>query len=105
MHFRLSRSFVVASLLAGAFGAPHGTVKSAASCSTGNLQCCNSIQSASNPTVSLLLGLLGVVVPDTSLVGLTCTPITDIGTCNASPACCENNSFNGLISLRCVPVN
>ncbi|EEB97008.1 hypothetical protein MPER_03760, partial [Moniliophthora perniciosa FA553] len=34
----------------------------AGQCNTGPVQCCNSVQSSSNPATSLLLGLLGVVV-------------------------------------------
>ncbi|EEB98890.1 hypothetical protein MPER_01523, partial [Moniliophthora perniciosa FA553] len=33
-------------------------------CSTGPVQCCNSVQSASSSPVSNILGLLGIVVSD-----------------------------------------
>lgn len=37
-------------------------------------QCCKTVQKATNPTTSLLLGLLGVVISDLNvLVGLSCT--------------------------------
>ncbi|KAF4618942.1 hypothetical protein D9613_010138 [Agrocybe pediades] len=79
-------------------------------CSTGALQCCQSVQSASSQPAASLLGLLGVVVGDvTAQVGLTCNPITVIGvsgnSCSAQPVCCENNSFNGIVALGCTPVN
>lgn len=48
-------------------------------CDTGSLQCCDSTQSASDPSAALvgLLTLLGVDVSSISaLVGVTCTPIT-----------------------------
>ncbi|KAH7921165.1 fungal hydrophobin, partial [Leucogyrophana mollusca] len=83
----------------------------ASQCDTGDLQCCNSVESASSPSATALLGLLGIVLSSVDvLVGLTCDPISAIGigsgaTCNAEPVCCENNSFNGLISLGCSPVN
>jgi hypothetical protein len=49
-------------------------------CSTGSIQCCESVQSASSPGVATLLGLLGIVLQDvTAEVGLTCSPITVIG--------------------------
>ena len=49
-------------------------------CSTGPIQCCNSVKSASDPATSLLLGLLDVVVQGVDvLVGLDCSPITVIG--------------------------
>lgn len=47
------------------------------SCSTGPVQCCNSVQPASSSAVTTLLGLLGVVLQDVNVnVGITCSPIT-----------------------------
>ncbi|KAG7442193.1 fungal hydrophobin, partial [Guyanagaster necrorhizus] len=82
----------------------------ASSCSSGDLQCCTSVQSGDSSAVSALLGLLGVVLSDvTALVGITCIPITIVGVgstgCNQQTVCCENNSFNGLIAIGCVPIN
>ncbi|KAH7908965.1 fungal hydrophobin-domain-containing protein [Hygrophoropsis aurantiaca] len=80
-------------------------------CNTGSIQCCTSATSASDPTTSLLLGLLGVVLgPVTGLIGLGCTPITVVGTgtgavCNQEPVCCTGNTFNGLINIGCSPIN
>ncbi|TFK26941.1 fungal hydrophobin [Coprinopsis marcescibilis] len=79
-------------------------------CSTGPIQCCNSVQQANVPAVSALLGLLGIVVnPITALVGLNCSPLTVIGIggnqCNAQTVCCTNNSFNGLVAIGCTPIN
>ncbi|PBK98610.1 hypothetical protein ARMGADRAFT_584951 [Armillaria gallica] len=58
----------------------------------------------------MLLGLLGVVLSDvTALVGITCTPITIVGVgstaCSQQTVCCQNNTFNGLIAIGCVPIN
>ncbi|KAF9039627.1 fungal hydrophobin [Hymenopellis radicata] len=82
----------------------------AGSCNTGPIQCCNSVQSGSSDPVSILLGLLGIVLPDLNLlVGLTCSPISVIGvggsSCSASPVCCQDNSHGGLISIGCIPVS
>ncbi|KLO09115.1 fungal hydrophobin [Schizopora paradoxa] len=83
-------------------------------CNTGSLQCCNSVQSASTPSVASLLGLLGIVVGSvTGQVGVTCSPLTIIGVSGnsclspstAQPVCCENNSFNGVVALGCTPIN
>ena len=64
-------------LLAARRSQPSGSPGS--SCSTGPVQCCNTVGYSSNPVVSLILGLLGVVVPADVLVGVTCSPITVIG--------------------------
>ncbi|KAI1798181.1 fungal hydrophobin [Ganoderma leucocontextum] len=79
------------------------------SCSTGPIQCCNTVEQASAPSAAALLGLLGIVLQDlTVLVGLTCSPITVIGvgggSCSAQAVCCQDNSTGGLISIGCVPV-
>ncbi|TFK43773.1 fungal hydrophobin-domain-containing protein [Crucibulum laeve] len=82
----------------------------ASHCTTGPIQCCNSIQSANSAAASNILALLGIVVQDvTALVGLTCDPITVIGaggnSCSAQSVCCENNSFDGVVALGCTPVD
>jgi hypothetical protein len=78
-------------------------------CNTGQLQCCNSVQSANSPTVAAIAGLLGITIPPVGLVGLTCSPITVIGgggnSCNTQPVCCTGNNFNGLIVTGCTPVS
>ncbi|KAF5392802.1 hypothetical protein D9757_000926 [Collybiopsis confluens] len=78
------------------------------SCSTGPIQCCNTVGTNSNPVISLLLGLLGIVVQDVNaLIGATCSPaILGIGSagCAAQAVCCQDNSHGGLISIGCVPV-
>ncbi|PBK61817.1 fungal hydrophobin [Armillaria solidipes] len=84
-----------------------------AACSaTGTAQCCDSTQSSSNltPSVTTLLGFLGVVISDlTANVGLTCSPITVLGVggtqCNNQVVCCNNNNFNGVVALGCTPIN
>ncbi|EGO03363.1 hypothetical protein SERLA73DRAFT_45878, partial [Serpula lacrymans var. lacrymans S7.3] len=84
----------------------------ASQCNTGPVQCCDSVQAVGfAPAVTTLLGLLGIVLSSVDvLVGLTCSPLSVVGvgsgaTCSAEPVCCEDNSFNGLISLGCSPVN
>ncbi|KAF7792898.1 hypothetical protein EIP86_004000 [Pleurotus ostreatoroseus] len=90
--------------------APASTPTTSGQCNTGPIQCCNEVKSASDPAASALLGLLGIVLSDLDvLVGLTCSPITIIGagsgSCSANAVCCENNSFEGLISIGCLPVD
>ncbi|PIL27540.1 hypothetical protein GSI_10691 [Ganoderma sinense ZZ0214-1] len=80
------------------------------SCTTGPIQCCESIQSPTDHDASVILGLLDIVIEGLDvLVGLTCSPISVIGvggsnSCTANVVCCQNNNVGGLISIGCVPV-
>jgi hypothetical protein len=90
--------------------APGPTTTVGSSCNTGPIQCCNSVQQASDSGVGAILGLLGIVLQDLNvLVGLNCSPITVIGGgsagCTAHPVCCQNNDFHGLINIGCIPIN
>ncbi|RGP74787.1 hydrophobin [Fusarium sporotrichioides] len=70
-----------------------------------SLQCCQTIGTPTNSQVSLLLGLLGIVIRDTSTsIGLTCTSVPNPGACPAIPACCSDNSHGGLLSVGCARV-
>ncbi|KAF5345567.1 hypothetical protein D9757_013437 [Collybiopsis confluens] len=56
----------------------------ASACTTGSLQCCDSVVSADSAAASVLLGLLSIVVQDLNVdVGLTCSPITAGSSCSA----------------------
>ncbi|KAI0262058.1 fungal hydrophobin-domain-containing protein [Gloeopeniophorella convolvens] len=102
------------------------TATTVSQCNVGGLQCCNSVQTESNPLLGILLGLLGVVLSGINVpIGVTCSPITVIGSgtsgCSAEPVCCENNNFvrpsfplsamwlrhkqNGVIAIGCSPIN
>ncbi len=51
-----------------------------ASCSTGAIQCCDSVEKADSAAVTPILASIGVVVQDVNaLVGLTCSPISVVG--------------------------
>ena len=75
-----SKLSVVATLaiLAVATAAPNSPPP--ASCSTGAIQCCNTVEKASDPAAAAILASIGVVVQDVNaLVGLTCSPVTVVG--------------------------
>ncbi|CDO70111.1 hypothetical protein BN946_scf184806.g38 [Trametes cinnabarina] len=80
-------------------------------CSTGDIQCCQSTEKAGSAAGTLLLGLLGIVLDDLNiLLGLDCSPVTVIGVgtgnaCSAQTVCCENNDVGGLVSIGCVPIS
>ena len=70
--------FALSTLFAVAFAAPGGNT--GATCSTGPIQCCNTVEKASDPAAAGILKSIGVVVQDVdALVGLTCSPVTVIG--------------------------
>ncbi|RSM14768.1 hypothetical protein CDV31_005202 [Fusarium ambrosium] len=80
--------------------APSGPCQAPAS-----LQCCQTVGTVSTPVIGLILSLLGIVVRDTNiLLGITCSPITNAGSCPATPVCCNDNSHGGLISIGCTRV-
>nr|AHZ18303.1 hydrophobin 7 [Tricholoma vaccinum] len=77
-------------------------------CNTGPVQCCNSVTTANHQDTSILLGLLGLVLDPSILVGLQCSPLNVLGvggnSCSQQPVCCENNNYNGLIVIGCSPI-
>ncbi|KAF8887547.1 fungal hydrophobin-domain-containing protein [Infundibulicybe gibba] len=105
-HRAASLCVLALPLLAAASAVPRQTSQ----CNTGSIQCCNSVQSSDSSLVGLLAGLLGVVLGGlTSQVGVNCSPITVIGasgnSCSAQPACCTGNTFSGLLTVGCSPIN
>jgi len=109
-----SKIYAVASALAAltlatfTMAAPCSTQSA---CDTGSQSCCNSLQDANDPSLSTLLGSLGLDLSGiVGQVGLTCSPITGIGagagaSCSQQPVCCTNDTFNGLIAIGCTPIN
>ncbi|KAI0777702.1 fungal hydrophobin, partial [Trametes elegans] len=79
-------------------------------CSTGAIQCCNSVTTSESASGNFLLGLLDIVLGDiTGLIGLNCSPLSVIGVgtgnaCSANTVCCTNNNVGGLISIGCLPI-
>ncbi|PPQ78118.1 hypothetical protein CVT24_006419 [Panaeolus cyanescens] len=110
MQFKLATLAAISTASLAVASPTGGSSSPSNQCNTGELQCCNSLQAANSSAISGLLGLLGIVVGDiTALVGVNCSPISVIGiggnSCTAQPACCTNNSFNGLVALGCSPIN
>ncbi|KAF8155516.1 hydrophobin-251 [Crassisporium funariophilum] len=111
MFARASSVFVLAlPILAAASILPRGGTGPSSQCNVGTLSCCNSVQDASSSAVTSLLGLLGVILDGlTGQVGVNCSPITVIGaggnSCSAQPACCTGNTFNGVVTAGCSPIN
>ena len=115
MQFKLSALATIA-LAALAVATPARRNEPASQCTTGSLQCCQSVEQADDPAAASIIKSLGIVVQDvTALVGLTCDPIAVVGAGSSSwsvfqpfifpplirnsfsseqPVCCENNSFS-----------
>ncbi|EPQ54192.1 hydrophobin 2 [Gloeophyllum trabeum ATCC 11539] len=106
-------SLAITGALAILAAATHAPNEPASQCPTGELQCCNSVGSATDPTIATVLGSLGIPVQGVSaLVGLTCSAVSVVGVgsggswqVSATPVCCTDNSYAGLVSLGCVPVS
>ncbi|KAF8176760.1 hydrophobin-315 [Pholiota molesta] len=107
MQFRIFATLALGASLAAANGSPSGESNQ---CNTGSAQCCNSTGSASDPAIAKILSSVGVNAQDvTGIVGVTCSPITVVGTsgtsCSQQPVCCTNNSFNGVVAIGCTTIN
>ncbi|KAG2347183.1 hydrophobin-1 precursor [Suillus weaverae] len=80
-------------------------------CSTGSIQCCESVdKSGHGSSLDELLSLLNLNIPDETPCGTSCSPISLFGggsgaNCNQEPVCCEDNSYNGLVNIGCSPIN
>ncbi|KAI0263747.1 fungal hydrophobin [Gloeopeniophorella convolvens] len=105
-----SKSLIAVFAVLGASGAVSAN-EPASQCNTAPVQCCDSSTTSSDPAAVAIIKSLGINVGPADIpVGLGCSPITVVGAgsgavCDASPLCCEDNSFHGLISLSCTPVN
>ncbi|KAI0754182.1 hypothetical protein C8Q80DRAFT_1350043 [Daedaleopsis nitida] len=99
MFSRLATITSIVSLAVLAAAIPTGG-PAASTCSTGQVQCCNSVEKASywyEHGGEGLLGLLGGMLGDMdALLGLGCSPFLlgggGSGECHASTVCCEDNS-------------
>ncbi|KAG2742137.1 hydrophobin-3 precursor, partial [Suillus brevipes Sb2] len=80
-------------------------------CNTGSIQCCQHSTSTSNYNkAAQILGLVPIGADVAGSVGLSCSPISAVGTgsgasCNQQPMCCSNNKMNGLVNVGCTPIN
>ncbi|KAI0330322.1 fungal hydrophobin [Cubamyces sp. BRFM 1775] len=110
-YFVLSLSILAAAMPGGSPTSAPASTPTGSSCSTGPVQCCNSVESSNSAAASLLLGLLGIVLGDiTGLIGLDCSPINVVGVgsgnaCSSNVVCCTNNNVGGLISIGCLPIS
>ncbi|TFK37361.1 fruiting body protein SC1 [Crucibulum laeve] len=80
-------------------------------CSTGSVQCCNTVESADSAQAAKAIAGLGSLItgPITGQVGLACNPISVIGggfnSCKAQTACCTDNNYNGVVVVGCSPIS
>ncbi|KAF5386306.1 hypothetical protein D9757_008582 [Collybiopsis confluens] len=94
MQFKLAFFTAALATLVAATPGPSNT------CSTGPMQCCNTLTSANDPAAAAIIKSLGAVVQDVNVgVGLTCSPVLGVGSggCSAQAVCCQDNSH----ALQC----
>ncbi|EIW52222.1 fungal hydrophobin [Trametes versicolor FP-101664 SS1] len=107
MFAKLTSAFAAFAILAVATATP----QAAGSCSTGTLQCCNSVEAAGSAAVAPILAALGVVVQDLNIpVGLSCSGVNGVGvggsdSCSTNAVCCDENNFGGLLAIGCLPAS
>ncbi|KAH9942623.1 fungal hydrophobin-domain-containing protein [Amylocystis lapponica] len=82
-----------------------GSSPSQGQCSTGPMQCCNSVQEPSSENAQKLAGLLNIVLDSApGNVGVGCSALVGGSGCSSTPVCCSNNQYNGLVNVGCVPI-
>ncbi|OBS25280.1 hypothetical protein FPOA_05813 [Fusarium poae] len=70
-----------------------------------SLQCCHYVGTVNDAPISLILGLLGIIIKDTSTrVGQTCQSVPNRESCGSVPVCCNDNTHGGLIAIGCTSV-
>ncbi|KAG2140582.1 fungal hydrophobin [Suillus clintonianus] len=79
-------------------------------CDTGYIKCCNgnNIYSQTEPNL-YELGLVDVAAAVDAFVALECSGVSVVGTssgctANQQPLCCENEKYNGIVSIGCTPI-
>ncbi|KAH8828839.1 fruiting body protein SC1 [Flagelloscypha sp. PMI_526] len=104
MRFAALTAFVLPVLAAASVIARTGP-----QCSTGTLQCCNTVGKADSTDVQNALGGLAAVLGLTGNIGVSCVPINvaAVGgnSCSAQAACCGNTIQNGLVNVNCSPIS
>ncbi|KAJ8454052.1 hypothetical protein ONZ45_g19458 [Pleurotus djamor] len=76
-------------------------------CSSGPVQCCESVEAGGSDKVAGVAGLLGLVlgpILGDLQVGLTCNSLLGGGSCSSQTVCCENVHTSGLIAMGCSPI-
>ncbi|KAH9895770.1 hypothetical protein C8Q73DRAFT_450834 [Cubamyces lactineus] len=108
MQFLATLTTLVLAFAGAASAVPYYASQS--QCSSGSMQCCNNVQSASSPSMLKALEILSLagLVDGDSNIGTSCTPINIVGaggteSCTAMPVCCNGNSF-GSLSFGCSSV-
>ncbi|KAL5480463.1 hypothetical protein ACEPAI_1733 [Sanghuangporus weigelae] len=110
LTFKVATTILAIASAAVAVAIP-APVPSSGSCSTGTMQCCDSIAPNDSTNSQTLAGLIPIGLVGTSVpVGLNCIPISVLGlgssgTCNSQAACCEDVTSGGLVGLNCSPLN
>ncbi|KAL4076653.1 hypothetical protein V8B97DRAFT_1477060 [Scleroderma yunnanense] len=85
---------------------PRGKEEGGSYCNTGDLKCCNTIQSAEDPQTAKIAGLLDIPIEAlTGNIGLGCVSVDLLlglinpQACTQQPVCCERDEAVSLVHL------
>ncbi|KAJ8519756.1 hypothetical protein ONZ45_g3369 [Pleurotus djamor] len=102
----LSNTFIAVALAAFTTATPLLARTDAPQCSTGTINCCNSVQDVKSAKGSLIAALLSLDVAElTGAIGLGCTALVGGAQCTQQTVCCEGDKFSGLVNVGCTPIN
>ncbi|KAG1867282.1 fungal hydrophobin-domain-containing protein [Suillus subalutaceus] len=105
------RLLSITSLCLLAIANPLARRQTSSQCDTGNIQCCQGTQTADEYNKNATAhGGIPIDIDILGRVGLSCTPISVVGTgagatCSQEPLCCSDNQYYGLVNIGCTPIN
>ncbi|KAF9489916.1 fruit body specific hydrophobin [Pleurotus eryngii] len=106
---RISTVVLAASVILAVASPITNTESPVNQCNTGPIECCKTVQSASEAAHSGVLGVLDLFAGIQGLVASNCSPLEVVGvsgtSCSSQAVCCTGTSFNGLANVGCSPIN
>ncbi|TFK17394.1 hypothetical protein FA15DRAFT_605142 [Coprinopsis marcescibilis] len=114
MIARLTSALVALCFFAVASAAPKGVEElEFEQCNGGHVLCCDALESANSLSAPVKGKLETLNIDATQLtgqIGVACTGVNVFGigaspSCSNQQVCCNNNNFNGVVALGCIPAN
>ncbi|KIK66454.1 hypothetical protein GYMLUDRAFT_239401 [Collybiopsis luxurians FD-317 M1] len=92
MLFKLA--FVAAAFATLASAGPGGQCIPSSSCSTGPVQCCDTLTTGTSAAATTVLASIPATLTNPNVnVGLNCNFVVSGGTCDGQALCCADNSL------------